>query len=54
LAIGADGNAGNGNYNGHTRVYKWDSSNLTWLQMGDDIDGEAAYDFSGTSVSFEW
>jgi hypothetical protein len=51
LAIGAKGNDGNGSSSGHVRVYKWDSSNLTWLQMGDDIDGEAAGDMSGLSVS---
>jgi hypothetical protein len=40
-----------GNGSGHTRVYTLDSSTLTWLQMGDDINGEAAYDYSGASVS---
>jgi hypothetical protein len=51
LAIGADGNDGNGSSSGHVRVYTWDSLNLTWLQMGDDINGEAAGDRSGGSVS---
>ena len=51
LAIGASGNDGNGDRSGHVRVYTWDSLNFIWLQMGDDLDGEAAYDVSGTSVS---
>jgi hypothetical protein len=51
VAIGAYGNDENGDYSGHARVYTWDSSNLTWLQMGDDLDGEAVYDESGRSVS---
>ena len=52
VAIGAPRNFENGYYSGHVRVYTWDSSNFIWLQMGDDIDGEApAYDYSGGSVS---
>ena len=34
---------------GHARVYKYDGS--SWNQLGGDIDGEAAYDNSGYSVS---
>jgi len=34
---------------GHVRVYAWSGS--AWSQLGDDIDGEAAYDESGTSVA---
>ena len=49
LAIGADGNDGNGNQAGHVRVYEWDGS--AWVQRGNDIDGEAAGDNSGNSVS---
>ena len=49
VAIGAVGNAGNGNDAGHVRVYEWDGS--TWEQKGSDIDGEAAGDYSGWSVS---
>jgi hypothetical protein len=36
---------------GHVRVYEYDLSSLSWKQPGDDIDGEAAYDSSGTAVS---
>jgi hypothetical protein len=49
LAIGATGNDGNGDRSGHVRVYAW--SGTAWLQLGDDIDGEAAGDASGFSVS---
>ena len=45
LAIGAHNNDGSGSDAGHVRVYKW--SNNSWTQMGSDIDGEAANDWSG-------
>merc|ERR1712176_895819 len=57
VAIGADGNDGNGDENGHVRVYKfktWDNFEQVgdvWEQLGQDIDGEAAWDYSGVSVS---
>ena len=49
VAIGAWYNDGNGTSSGHVRVYSWDGSN--WDQLGSDIDGEAADDGSGWSVS---
>ena len=49
LAIGAIWNGGNGAYAGHVRVYRWNGT--AWVQLGSDIDGEAAYDQSGFSVS---
>jgi hypothetical protein len=49
VAIGAIYNDGNGTNYGHVRVYEW--INSSWVQRGDDIDGEANNDFSGTSVS---
>ena len=49
VAIGATGNDGTGSSAGHVRVYA--ESGGTWTQVGSDIDGEAAYDYSGTSVS---
>ncbi|MFY0671756.1 MAG: T9SS type A sorting domain-containing protein [Bacteroidia bacterium] len=49
VAIGAIGNDGSGTNAGHVRVYRWNGS--SWVQKGSDIDGEAAYDFSGYSVS---
>ncbi len=51
VAIGATSNDGNGNNSGHVRVYALDSGTSTWVQMGQDIDGEAADDLSGWSVS---
>jgi len=49
VAIGATGNAGNGPYSGHVRIYKNVSG--VWIQRGVDIDGEADNDKSGSSVS---
>ena len=49
VAIGAAENAGNGTNSGHVRIYAWDGS--SWTQQGADIDGEAAGDYSGRSVS---
>jgi hypothetical protein len=49
VAIGAQSNAGGGDYRGHVRVYDWNGS--AWVQVGSDIDGEAQYDSSSTSVS---
>ena len=52
IAIGAPRNAGNaenGWYSGHVRIYKNISG--VWTQVGDDIDGEAAHDDSGWCVS---
>jgi hypothetical protein len=49
LAVGAEGNDGNGSNSGHVRVYQFSSG--SWSQLGADIDGEAANDNFGTSVS---
>ena len=49
MAIGAIRNSGNGTNAGHVRVYAWNGT--AWVQRGSDIDGEAADDFSGWSVS---
>lgn len=38
-------------YTGRTRMYAYDSSLSDWVQNGDDIVGEAGYDYSGRSVS---
>ena len=40
---------GNGTDAGHVRVYS--ESGGLWTKVGGDIDGEAAYDYSGRSVS---
>jgi len=49
VAIGAFGNDANGSNSGHVRVFKYDGTN--WGQIGNDIDGEVADDYSGKSVS---
>ena len=50
LAIGATANHNsNGRYSGNVRIFKWD--NNSWQQMGTNIKGEAAGDFSGGAIS---
>jgi hypothetical protein len=49
LAVGAIMNSGGGTDAGHVRVFEWNGS--AWEQMGADIDGEAADDNAGSSLS---
>jgi len=49
VAIGAYLNSDNGSFSGHVRIYQ--NTNGVWTQIGSDIDGEAAGDFSGGSIS---
>jgi surface protein len=49
VAIGAIYNDGNGSNSGHVRIYDYDGSD--WVQVGADINGEAADDLSGYFVS---
>ena len=49
IAIGAYKNDGAGTDAGHVRIYEWNGT--SWTQKGLDIDGEAADDRSGYSVS---
>ena len=49
VAVGAHKNDGNGTSAGHVRIYEWNGS--AWVQKGNDIEGEAAYDYAGVSVS---
>jgi hypothetical protein len=51
VAVGANRNDGGGADAGHTRVYEYSAASDLWLQVGNDIDGEAAGDQSGVSVS---
>jgi hypothetical protein len=51
VAIGAPHNSDNGSNRGQVRLYKWDTTTSSWWQHGQDINGEAAGDQSGTSVS---
>ncbi len=49
VAIGAVFNCGNGKYSGHVRVFRNNSGK--WMQLGTDINGKAAKDYFGASVS---
>jgi hypothetical protein len=49
VAIGVPYNDGNGSSAGHVRIYGLAGN--SWEQLGQDIDGEAAVDRSGNSVS---
>ena len=49
VAIGALSNDANGYNSGQVRVYE--NVGSEWVQRGSDIDGEAAYDYSGSAVS---
>jgi len=49
VAVGAPYNDGNGSNSGHVRVYQYSDS--SWSQPVLDIDGEAADNYSGYSVS---
>ena len=49
VAIGARYNDGAGDRAGHVRVYEISAGTSTWTQLGADIDGEAAHDYSGRS-----
>jgi len=49
VAIGASENDGSGSAAGHVRIYSWNGT--MWVQKGNDIDGEASGDRSGSSVS---
>lgn len=49
VAIGAPGNDGGGTDSGSVRVFVWSGS--AWAQRGSDINGSAASDQSGSSVS---
>ena len=48
VAIGANKN---GSDAGRVRVYEWNAGTSSWNKLGSDIDGEAAGDYSGYSVS---
>ena len=52
LAIGSPSNDNSkGKDSGHVRIYEWDDTKKSWDQLGLDIDGEAANDYSGNSVA---
>ena len=49
IAVGSQLNSGNGYRSGHVRLYEWNGT--AWIQIGSDLDGEAANDWSGKSIS---
>ncbi|ALO13955.1 hypothetical protein L21SP5_00275 [Salinivirga cyanobacteriivorans] len=49
IAAGARNNDGNGSSAGHVRIFELQDG--TWVQIGEDIDGEAAGDRSGVAIS---
>ena len=49
VAIGAWYNDGGGFDSGHVKVYEYNGT--SWIQVGNDIDGEYEEDYSGRSVS---
>jgi hypothetical protein len=49
IAISGLQNDANGINSGHARILQWSGSN--WTQMGEDLDGEAAQDIFGASIS---
>jgi hypothetical protein len=49
VAIGAPKNGGSARFAGHARVLVW--ADPVWTQLGNDIDGEERFDYSGQSVS---
>jgi 6-phosphogluconolactonase (cycloisomerase 2 family) len=52
IAVGARFNNGkNGEDSGHVRIYRLADDGASWEQIGEDIDGDASDDYSGTSVS---
>lgn len=51
LAIAADLNSGKAQRSGHVRVYRYASGEYT--QLGQDLDGEAEFDWFGTSLALD-
>ena len=51
IIVGGYMNDGNGTDSGHARVFEYSSGSSTWVQKGNDINGEAAGDQSGLNVS---
>lgn len=49
VAIGAPRNDGGGNLSGQVRVFEWTGS--IWVQLGNNINGEAAMDQAGSTVA---
>jgi hypothetical protein len=54
IAVGADTSNGNGEDSGSVRIFRLDDNRTRWEQLGHDINGEAAWDNLGASVSLSW
>ena len=53
IAVMAPNNDGNGEASGSVRVYEWKTLTTSWQQIGQDIDGPAAFNYGGgVSISF--
>ncbi len=54
IAVGANCNNGNDGaelYLGHVRIYRLADDGMSWVKIGQDVDGAEAGDVSGSSVS---
>ncbi len=51
LIVGATNNSANGPSSGHLRIFDWNTTSNTWVQAGDDLDGETAGDQSGYAIA---
>jgi len=54
VAIGSPNNSVNGFNQGVVRVYQYFANSNKWTKLGQDIYGEAEYDFSGKSLSLNF
>ena len=51
VAIGAENNDGNNTSSGHVRIFRLNDDDQ-WIKIGGDINGQAAYDYSGAQSVF--
>ena len=49
MAAGGFFNDGRGSDSGHVRIFQFNGT--LWVQLGQDVDGEAAFDLFGSSVA---
>jgi len=49
--IGARWNSDSGPSSGHARIFRFNQVTNSWVQLGQDIDGEDSWSYSGTSVA---
>lgn len=50
VVSGASFNSGAALRAGRVKVFSWDSTTARWLALGNQIDGEAPYDYAGTDI----